>query len=64
MGDNGAPIPLRAAIAMPSDPPSPALPGAAGISLTRFLIEAQRAGQVGADLRLLIEVVAPAFKKI
>src|SRR5687768_12249205 len=35
-----------------------------GISLTRFLIEAQRAGQVGADLRLLIEVVARACKTI
>jgi fructose-1,6-bisphosphatase I len=36
-----------------------------GISLTRFLIEEQRAkSQIGADLRLLIEVVARACKMI
>ena len=36
-----------------------------GISLTRFLIEQQRAkSQIGADLRLLIEVVARACKTI
>jgi len=36
-----------------------------GISLTRFLIEEQRAkAQIGADLRLLIEVVARACKTI
>jgi fructose-1,6-bisphosphatase I len=36
-----------------------------GISLTRFLIEEQRAkSQIGADLRLLIEVVARACKTI
>ena len=36
-----------------------------GISLTRFLIEEQRAkAQIGADLRLLIEVVARACKMI
>ena len=34
------------------------------ISLTRFLIEEQRAGHVSADLRLLIEVVARACKSI
>ena len=33
-------------------------------SLTRFLIEEQRAGHVSADLRLLIEVVARACKTI
>ena len=33
-------------------------------SLTRFLIEEQRAGRVGPDLRLLIEVVARACKRI
>ena len=31
------------------------------ISLTRYLIEEQRAGHISADLRLLIEVVARAF---
>jgi len=34
------------------------------ISLTRFLIEEERAGHLGADLRLLIEVVARACKTI
>jgi len=34
------------------------------ISLTRFLIEEQRAGRINADLRLLIEVVARACKSI
>ncbi|WP_028080647.1 class 1 fructose-bisphosphatase [Solimonas soli] len=34
------------------------------IALTRFLIEAQRAGHITADLRLLIEVVARACKAI
>ena len=34
------------------------------ISLTRFLIEEERAGRVNADLRLLIEVVARACKSI
>lgn len=34
------------------------------ISLTRYLIEEQRAGHVTADLRLLIEVVARACKSI
>ena len=33
-------------------------------SLTRFLIEEQRAGRIGPDLRLLIEVVARACKRI
>ena len=34
------------------------------ISLTRYLIEAERAGHINADLRLLIEVVARACKSI
>lgn len=34
------------------------------VSLTRYLIEEQRAGRIGADLRLLIEVVARACKSI
>ena len=34
------------------------------ISLTRYLIEEQRAGRISADLRLLIEVVARACKTI
>ncbi|QQQ01456.1 class 1 fructose-bisphosphatase [Lysobacter enzymogenes] len=34
------------------------------ISLTRYLIEEQRAGRINADLRLLIEVVARACKSI
>jgi fructose-1,6-bisphosphatase I len=34
------------------------------VSLTRFLIEEQRAGHIGPDLRLLIEVVARACKRI
>ena len=34
------------------------------ISLTRFLIEEQRAGRVNAELRLLVEVVARACKRI
>ncbi|MCI1711242.1 MAG: class 1 fructose-bisphosphatase [Chiayiivirga sp.] len=38
--------------------PSPA------VSLTRYLIEEQRAGRISADLRLLIEVVARACKSI
>ena len=33
-------------------------------SLTRFLIEAQREGQINPQLRLLIEVVARACKRI
>src|SRR3546814_12465412 len=33
-------------------------------SLTRFLIEEQRAGHVNPELRLLIEVVARACKRI
>ena len=47
---------------------APTTPGPAGLttscSLTRFLIEEQRAGRVGPDLRLLIEVVARACKSI
>jgi fructose-1,6-bisphosphatase I len=38
--------------------------GASSVSLTRFLLEEQRAGHVSADLRLLIEVVARACKTI
>jgi len=34
------------------------------ISLTQFLIEQQREGRINADLRLLIEVVARACKRI
>ena len=34
------------------------------VSLTRYLIEEQHAGRIGADLRLLIEVVARACKTI
>ncbi|HQY82346.1 MAG TPA: class 1 fructose-bisphosphatase, partial [Thermomonas sp.] len=34
------------------------------ISLTRFLIEEQRAGRISPDLRLLVEVVARACKSI
>ena len=34
------------------------------LSLTRYLIEEQRAGRINADLRLLIEVVARACKSI
>ncbi|WP_256645964.1 class 1 fructose-bisphosphatase [Thermomonas paludicola] len=34
------------------------------ISLTRFLIEEQRAGRINAELRLLVEVVARACKRI
>ena len=34
------------------------------VSLTRHLIEEQRAGRIGPDLRLLIEVVARACKRI
>lgn len=36
----------------------------AAISLTRFMIEEERAGHVNSDLRLLIEVVARACKSI
>ena len=39
-------------------------PASPPISLTRYLIEEQRAGHVSADLRLLIEVVARACKTI
>jgi fructose-1,6-bisphosphatase I len=51
-------------------PPSPlsrpsAVPSASGpVSLTRFLLEQQRADHIGPDLRLLIEVVARACKTI
>ncbi|MEN9311871.1 MAG: hypothetical protein RLY77_1996, partial [Pseudomonadota bacterium] len=33
-------------------------------SLTRFLIEEQRAGRINAELRLLVEVVSRACKRI
>ncbi|MFN4160905.1 MAG: fructose-bisphosphatase class I, partial [Stenotrophomonas sp.] len=36
----------------------------AQISLTRFLIEEQRAGRINPELRLLVEVVARACKRI
>ncbi|MEH6418242.1 class 1 fructose-bisphosphatase [Pseudomonas sp. CGJS7] len=39
-------------------------PSTTGISLTRYLIEEQRAGRINPDLRLLIEVVARACKTI
>jgi len=39
-------------------------PASPPISLTRYLIEEQRAGHISADLRLLIEVVARACKTI
>ena len=39
-------------------------PSTSPISLTRYLIEEQRAGRINPDLRLLIEVVARACKTI
>jgi fructose-1,6-bisphosphatase I len=45
-------------------PPMPAAMSPDRISLTRYLIEEQRAGRIGPDLRLLIEVVARACKSI
>ncbi|GAB3387541.1 class 1 fructose-bisphosphatase [Lysobacter fragariae] len=47
----------RSALLAPMSSTSP-------VSLTRYLIEEQRAGRVSADLRLLIEVVARACKTI
>lgn len=44
--------------------PSPAAMSPDRISLTRYLIEEQRARRIGPDLRLLIEVVARACKSI
>jgi fructose-1,6-bisphosphatase I len=41
-----------------------AVNGSKGVSLTRYLIEEQRAGRINGDLRLLIEVVARACKSI
>ena len=68
VGDNNnpffAPPPTMPSAELPSATPSPSVPSTGGISLTRFLIEEQRAGRVGADLRLLIEVVARACKTI
>lgn len=43
---------------------SAVLTHSSAISLTRYLIEEQRAGRINADLRLLIEVVARACKTI
>ncbi|QWP77727.1 class 1 fructose-bisphosphatase [Lysobacter sp. K5869] len=43
---------------------SAVLTPSSAISLTRYLIEEQRAGRINADLRLLIEVVARACKSI
>ena len=43
---------------------APNAAAASTISLTRHLIEEQRAGRISADLRLLIEVVARACKTI
>ncbi|QQP94814.1 class 1 fructose-bisphosphatase [Lysobacter enzymogenes] len=43
---------------------SAVLTPSSAISLTRYLIEEQRAGRINADLRLLIEVVARACKTI
>ncbi len=40
------------------------MPTGKNISLTRFLIEEERAGHINAELRLLIEVVARACKRI
>jgi fructose-1,6-bisphosphatase I len=45
------------------DRPS-AMPDARNVPLTQYLIEEQRAGRIGPDLRLLIEVVARACKRI
>ncbi|HEY0661586.1 MAG TPA: class 1 fructose-bisphosphatase [Lysobacter sp.] len=44
--------------------PASNLSSSNGISLTRYLIEEQRAGRISADLRLLVEVVARACKTI
>ncbi len=56
--------PSSAAVAV-SGPPSAGLPAVAPVSLSRFLIEAQREhGHLDAELRLLIEVVARACKRI
>ncbi|MEG3193249.1 class 1 fructose-bisphosphatase [Lysobacter sp. D1-1-M9] len=45
-------------------PEPPGTPAQAPVSLTRFLLEAQRAGAITPDLRLLVEVVARACKTI
>jgi fructose-1,6-bisphosphatase I len=42
----------------------PMSPSTSAVSLTRFLIEAEREGHIQPDLRLLIEVVARACKSI
>ncbi len=54
MGDNGG------SLAAADDRMSPTPP----VSLTRYLIEEQREGRIGPNLRLLIEVVARACKSI
>ncbi len=51
-------------MAVPSDRPPAMSQTRASTSLTRHLIEEQQAGRIGADLRLLIEVVARACKTI
>ncbi|HSM10948.1 MAG TPA: class 1 fructose-bisphosphatase [Lysobacter sp.] len=51
-------------MSIPSDPLSCPPASSASCSLTRFLIEQQREGQISPDLRLLIEVVARACKTI
>lgn len=48
---------------MPASAAAP-VPAMKHVSLTRFLLEEQRAGRINADLRLLIEVVARACKSI
>jgi len=48
----------------PSFDTSRAMSSPTSVSLTRFLIEEERAGHVNAELRLLIEVVARACKTI
>jgi fructose-1,6-bisphosphatase I len=54
----------RSALPMPTSPTSPER-AVAPVSLTRFLIEEQREkGHINSDLRLLIEVVSRACKRI
>jgi len=56
---------MRAPIAMPGPMKAVESTAPKSVSLTRFLLEEQRAkGQINADLRLLIEVVARACKTI
>ena len=51
-------------LALPPLAATPAVSTASAVSLTRYLIEEQRAGRISPDLRLLIEVVARACKSI